>query len=81
MEKLIALLQEKTGMSHELATQAALLSVQFFKERLPESLGAQLDAVLAGGDAASAVQGAITSKLGGLGGGLFAVLGGGGDPK
>ena len=59
MEELTKLVSEKTGLSDEMSKVAVDTVIDFLKDKLPDPAGAQLDALLAGGD--------VSSLLGGLG--------------
>lgn len=50
MEELIDLVSQKTGLSEEMAHKAVETVIGFLKERLPEPLAGQVEALL-GGDA------------------------------
>lgn len=69
MDELINLVMQKTGIPQESAETAVETVLGFVKDKLPEPLGSQLDALLEG------------EGLGGLlgGGGLEGLLGGSGD--
>jgi nucleoid DNA-binding protein len=64
MEELTKLVAEKTGLSDEMSKVAVDTVIDFLKDKLPGPAGAQLDALLEGGD--------VSSLLGGLG----SILGG-----
>ncbi len=73
MEKLVQLLQEKTGMSEELSRQAAAVAFEFFKEKLPDPIADKLEA-FAGDDGEVGLDDVADLLPGGLGkmaGGLF----------
>ena len=59
MEELTKLVSEKTGLSDEMSKVAVDTVIDFLKDKLPDPAGAQLDALLEGGD--------VSSLLGGLG--------------
>ena len=48
MDELVKLVSEKVGINEEQAKQAVETVVGFLKEKLPEPLAGQLDAVLEG---------------------------------
>ena len=72
MEMLVKLLQEKTGMSEEMSRQAATIAFEFFKDRLPDSIGDKLEALTAGDgeigldDVADMLPGGLGKMAGGL---------------
>jgi hypothetical protein len=72
MEKLVQLLQEKTGMSEDMSRQAATIAFEFFKEKLPDSIGDKLDEFAAGDgelgfdDVADMLPGGLGKMAGGL---------------
>ena len=49
MDKLVAMVSEKAGISEEQAQQAVTMVIGFLKERLPDPLADKLDGVLEGG--------------------------------
>lgn len=65
MEELIKLVSQKTGLPQDKAKVAVETVIKFLKTKLPPSIAAQIDAILAGGN----VQDALTKGLGGLLGG------------
>lgn len=66
MEKqIVQMIQEKAGISEQQATMALNTVVDFLKDKLPEPIAGQLDAVLKGGSAD------MLGQLGNLAGGLF----------
>ena len=60
MEELTQLVAGKTGLSEEMSKVAVDTVIDYLKEKLPNPVGAQLDALLDGGD--------VSSLMGGLGG-------------
>ncbi len=67
---LVDLIREKTGVSAEQAQQAIDVVTGFLKEKLPEPVAAQIDALLKGDVSAVAAQlDAAKNMLGGLLGG------------
>lgn len=64
MDELIKLVVQKTGISEAQAKTAIDTVLGFLKKKLPAPLAGQVDAVLAGSEAANAIKG-----LGGLLGG------------
>lgn len=75
MEQLIDQIVQKTGISHDQASQAAQTVVAFLKDKLPGPIASQLDGVLSGQSAGSATDQA-QQALGGMGGALGGILGG-----
>ncbi len=71
MEKLIALLQEKTGMSEDMSRQAATVAFEFFKEKLPDAIGDKLEEFAAGDIGLDDVTDLLPGGLGDLAGGFF----------
>ncbi|GAB4200853.1 MAG: hypothetical protein OHK0022_22290 [Roseiflexaceae bacterium] len=67
MEQIVQLIVEKTGLPAEQARQAALIAVNFLKEKLPPPIDGQIDAVLNGqyGDIAGQASGLLGGLLGG----------------
>lgn len=68
MDELVGLIVQKTGLSHELAQQAAETTINFLKTKLPESLAGQIDSALgrsgagSDGDAANKMIGSLFGK-------------------
>ena len=58
MEELVKLVSKKTGISEELAEKAVKVVLDYLKDKLPDPIASQLDAVLEGGG--------LTDMLGGL---------------
>ena len=46
MDEVVNLIVQKTGLSHELAQQAAEVTINFLKTKLPEPLAGQIDSAL-----------------------------------
>lgn len=67
MQELIQLVSEKTGLSQEHAKLAVDTVLGFVRAKLPAPLAAQVDSLLAGSSAASAL-GGIGDLAKGLGG-------------
>jgi hypothetical protein len=61
MEELVKLVSQKAGIPEAQAKTAVETVVNFLKQKLPQPIAAQIDAVIAGGKA-----GDIASGLGGL---------------
>ncbi|HSM86396.1 MAG TPA: hypothetical protein VLT16_09610 [Candidatus Limnocylindrales bacterium] len=61
MNELIEQLKSRVGLDDQKANAAVQTVLQFLKQRLPESVGSQLDTVIAGGS----VEG-VKEKLGGI---------------
>ena len=68
MEEIVKLIAQKTGISEAHARTAVETVVGYLKTKLPTTLAAQLDGVIAGG---GANLGDIASSLGGGLGGMF----------
>ncbi|HET8635352.1 MAG TPA: hypothetical protein VFL96_00720 [Acidobacteriaceae bacterium] len=64
MDELIQLIVQKTGLSHELAQQAAETTINFLKTKLPAPLAGQIDSVLSNSGAGG--EGSLGQTLGGL---------------
>lgn len=64
MDELVRLIQEKTGIDEGQARGAAETAINFIKDRLPEPIRGQIDAVLGGGAGGSGMP-----DLGGMLGG------------
>lgn len=60
MDELVELVSKKTGISEDVAEVAVNTVIDYLKDKLPGPAGAQLDALLKGGD--------VSDLLGGLGG-------------
>jgi hypothetical protein len=69
MEELISQITSRTGISEEQAKQAVLMAFSFAKDRLPEPIASQLEAMLGGGETSGAA-GILEQmqQLGNLGG-------------
>lgn len=65
MEELIQLVSEKAGISSDQAKAAVETVLSFLKQRLPEPIAAQVDALLAGGSGSVEE---VTNAVKGLGG-------------
>jgi hypothetical protein len=63
MDELVQLVSEKTGLSEEMSRVAVETVIDYLKGKLPESMGSQIDVVLANGD----IAGDIGSAAKGLG--------------
>lgn len=59
MEELVEIVAKKTGISEDVAKVAVDTVIDYLKDKLPGPAGAQLDALLKGGD--------VSDLLGGLG--------------
>ena len=66
MDELIALVQEKTGLSKAQATQAVKTVVDFLKKKLPAPIAGQLDNLLDNDTLMDNVADAAKKGLGGL---------------
>jgi hypothetical protein len=64
MDELVKAISERTGLPPEQSRQAAETAVAFIKERLPDPIAGQLDAILSG----EGLAGGADSLLKGLGG-------------
>lgn len=62
---LVHLIQEKTGISEQQAQMALETVIGFLKEKLPEPLAGQFDAVI-GGSGSSDQLGSMLGALGGM---------------
>ncbi len=65
MDELVKLVVKKTGLPEATAKQAVDIVIGFLKKKLPAPVGAQIDTLLASGQAAKGVEGAAKA-LGGL---------------
>ena len=65
MEELVKLVSEKTGLSQDMAKTAVDTVVGFLKDKLPDPIAGQIDAVLGGAGDVSDL-GNVTQSLGGL---------------
>lgn len=68
METLVAMIVERTGMSEDMAKQAADIAITFVKSKLPDSVSGMVDTALSGGAEGGAAS-MITGALGGMFGG------------
>ena len=64
MDELIKLVAKKTGISEDMAKTAVETVVGYLKDRLPDPIAGQIDAVLEGGSAGQAAD--IAGAVGGL---------------
>jgi hypothetical protein len=64
MDELVELVAQKTGISKENAEVAVETVLGFLKDKLPEPIGGQIDAILSGEGAGNL--GDIAQSLGGL---------------
>lgn len=69
MEELIKQVMKKVGLSEDLAKKAVETVLGFLKDKLPQPIAGQVDAVLGGGD--------VAGQAGELLEGLSGLLGGG----
>ncbi len=67
MDELVELISQKTGLSEEMSRTAVDLVLGYLKDKLPDPIASQIDAVLGGGGA--------MPDLGGLAQGLGGMLG------
>jgi len=67
MDELVKTVSEKTGLPEEMAKQAVEVVLGYLKEKLPEPIAGQVDALLEGGEGGL--------DLGDLAGGLGSLLG------
>lgn len=74
--QLANILQERVGLSEEIALQAASVALAFVKEKLPDSISSHFDSLMAGESVTDAVTGALGDKVGGALGGLGGMFGG-----
>ncbi|RME08167.1 MAG: hypothetical protein D6803_01915 [Anaerolineae bacterium] len=70
MDELVQLIVEKTGLSEDVARNVVTVVLDFLKERLPEPVGSNLEALLEGVDLSDGLD------LGDVMGGLGALFGG-----
>ena len=66
MDVIVRLIVEKTGMSEDMARQAATIVIGFIKDRLPESVQPMLSQIVDTGQAPSSVGDVLGGALGGL---------------
>jgi uncharacterized protein (DUF2267 family) len=59
MEELVKLVSKKTGISEELAEKAVKVVLDYLKDKLPDPIASQLDAVLEGGGLADMLGGLL----------------------
>jgi hypothetical protein len=67
MDELVKLVVEKTGLPEATAKQAVEVVIGFLKDKLPGPIGAQIDTLLASGQAAQALGNAAQALSGLLG--------------
>ncbi len=65
MDELVKLVVEKTGLPEATARKAIDVVIGYLKKKLPGPVGAQIDTLLAGGQAAQGLESAAQA-LGGL---------------
>ena len=65
MNELVKLVSQKTGLSEEMSQLAVETVVNYLKGKLPAPIAGQIDSVLGGSGAGSAVD-SLTRGLGGL---------------
>ncbi len=65
MDELVKLVAQKTGLSEEMARTAVDTVIGFLKDKLPEPIAAQIDAVLGSAGTASGAAD-LVKGLGGL---------------
>jgi len=65
MNELVQLLQQKTGMSQDMAQKAVDTVTGYLKTKLPEPMASGLDSLLGGGAGSEAASGA-TDEAGGI---------------
>ena len=69
MNELVQLVQQKTGISQEMAQQVVQVVISHLKGKLPEPMASGLDNLLAGGGAGSG--GGLMDEAKGMMGGLM----------
>ena len=67
-QELIDRIKAKADVSDETATAAAEAVIGFFKDKLPDSLGEQLDNIAAGQSPTEAFKDSVTDKFSSIGG-------------
>ncbi|MCP4537104.1 MAG: DUF2267 domain-containing protein [Chloroflexi bacterium] len=65
MDELIKLVSEKTGLSEEMSKTAVETVIGFLKDKLPDPIAGQIDAVLSGAGVAGGLED-LAKGLGGL---------------
>lgn len=65
MDQIVQQIVQRTGLSEELARQAAQIAVGVLKEKLPAPIAAQVDLALNGGDLTQNLLGGLGGLLGG----------------
>jgi len=65
MDELVKLVSQKTGLSPAMAKTAVQTVVGYLKDKLPAPVAGQIEAILAGGQAAKGL-GGIADSLGGM---------------
>ena len=71
MEQLIQMLQEKTGISEELAKRTVDITADFLKEKLPTEAGSLIDMALSSQGIGDSIGDSIQDKIGDIAGSFF----------
>ena len=66
MNELVQLLQQKTGMSQDMAQKAVDTVTGYLKTKLPEPMASGLDSLLGGGSAGTEAAGDAAAEGGGI---------------
>jgi uncharacterized protein (DUF2267 family) len=69
MNELVQLVQQKTGLSQDVAEKAVDAVLEFIKQKLPASMASSLESLLEGGAQAAAAAGATAQTAAATGGG------------
>jgi len=64
MEQLVKLVQEKTGLSEEMARMAVETVIGYLKTKMPAPMSGQIDALLQDGEGSADVSGAVAKGIG-----------------
>lgn len=65
MDELVKTVSEKTGLSEEMAKQAVDVVLDYVKDKLPDSMAGQVDALLEGGEGGLDLEN-LAGRLGGF---------------
>ena len=64
MDELVKLVSKKTGLSEDKAQKAVEVVVGYIKDKMPAPIAGQIDGLLAGGEDAGGIAGAVGGLFG-----------------
>ena len=64
MDELVKLVSEKTGLSEDISQKAVDVVLNYIKDKLPAPIAGQIDGLLAGGEDAGGIAGAVGGLFG-----------------